>query len=200
MDTFIKLTLSLVFATSVMAGVPDAAADAEPLQTGVQVPNPEVRTLEGKVVPLDTVRNGDPVVLVFYRGGWCPFCMRHLSALQEVKEDLHGLGWRIVGVSPDKPENLRGAMEKADVAYDLVSDSDMAAARAFGVAFEVGTEERKNLKSHGIDLESASGKTHHQLPVPSVFAIDAAGEIQFVYSNPDYKTRLSGEALLKAVH
>lgn len=199
MKSFIYLSLSFVFSTVVLAGVPKSAAEAEPLEKGVKTPNPVVRTVVGESISLDKVRAGKPVVLVFYRGSWCPFCMRHLSELQEVKGELEELGWRIVGVSPDKPVNLKAATKKAEVDYGLVSDSDMTAAKAFGVAFQVGNEDLGKLKSFGINLAEASGSSHHMLPVPSVFAVDKEGVIQYVYSNPDYKTRLSGEALVDAL-
>ena len=53
-------------------------------------------------------------------------------------------------------------------------------------------------RGYDIDLEAASGRTHHQLPVPSVFLVEAGGTIRWVYSNPDYKVRPENAALLEA--
>ena len=75
----------------------------------------------------------------------------------------------------------------------------MTAARAFRIAYEVDQETLADLKSHGVDLEAASGQKHHQLPVPSVYVVDTSGRIQFAYVNPDYTVRLHPQLLLAAL-
>lgn len=87
---------------------------------------------------------------------------------------------------------------KGDLGYALYSDSDLEAARAFGIVFQIGAAEAAAYKAFGIDLEEASGKTHHQLPVPSVFLVEAGGTIRWVYSNPDYKVRPDTAEILAA--
>lgn len=82
--------------------------------------------------------------------------------------------------------------------YGLYSDARMEASRALGIAYRLGTAERAGLKFFGIDLEQASGETHHELPVPSVFLVDKGGRILWVYSNPDYKVRPDNDRLLRA--
>ena len=82
--------------------------------------------------------------------------------------------------------------------YILLSDSELAAARALGVAYRVDEETFGKLQGYGIDLEEASGQDHHLLPVPSVFLIDRKGSIRFVYVNPDYTQRIDPETLLAA--
>jgi len=87
---------------------------------------------------------------------------------------------------------------KGELGYALYSDSDLEAARAFGIAFQIGAVEAVAYKAYGVDLEDASGKTHHRLPVPSVFLVEAGGTIRWVYSNPDYKVRPDTDAILAA--
>jgi peroxiredoxin len=84
------------------------------------------------------------------------------------------------------------------MSYILLSDSSMETARAFGIAFEVDPPMLEKLASYNIDIEGASGQTHHLLPVPSVFLVGTDGIIDFVYANPDYKVRLEPEVLLAA--
>ncbi len=200
MNTRNLLLCSALFLTATLsAEIPSRATDTQPLEKGVTAPDPALLTLEGDETSLNRVLQGEPTVLVFYRGSWCPYCIRHLSELQDVKADLSEMGWKLVGVSPDSPEHLREAMGKAELDYTLVSDREMHAAKAFGIAFQVQENILKKYKTYGIDLTEASGRTHHQLPVPSVFAIDADGVIQYVYTNPDYKKRLSGDDLLDAL-
>jgi peroxiredoxin len=87
---------------------------------------------------------------------------------------------------------------KHDLGYVLLSDSRMEAAKAYGIAFRLSDEEVETYQGYGIDLEDASGETHHLLPVPSVFLVDAAGQVRWRYSNPDYEVRPDNDELLAA--
>lgn len=84
------------------------------------------------------------------------------------------------------------------IAYALYSDSDLHAARAFGIAFQLDEATREAYAGYGIDLADSAGEDHGQLPVPSVFLVDRKGFVRWVYSNPDYKVRPENEALLEA--
>lgn len=103
-----------------------------------------------------------------------------------------------MALSADRPEKLRESVIKHLLTYTLLSDARMEAARAYGIAFQLDDATLAQYKSFGVDLEDASGETHHQLPVPSVFLLDREGVIRFVYSNPDYTVRIAPEELLAA--
>lgn len=105
---------------------------------------------------------------------------------------------RIVAVSPDRPSKLRETLRQKGLGYTLLSDSRADAARAFGVAWQVGDAQFQAFRGYGIDLEDASGELHRVLPVPSVFLIDSGGTIRFVYANPDYEVRVENAVLLEA--
>lgn len=197
---FSSLLLLFPFAFSpLFAEVPLTPEEATVIEAGAQAPNPSLITLEGEAQSLDSLRGEAPTVLVFYRGGWCPYCNRQLAALQEVLPQLKVKGWKLLALSPDKPEELKKTIEKQKLDYTLVSDSKMEAAKAFGVAFQVDDATLSQYKTYNIDLVAASGQDHQQLPVPSVFLINAEGKITYVFSNPDYKVRLSAKELLKAI-
>ncbi len=122
-----------------------------------------------------------------------------MGELQEIEDELLALGCQVIAVSPDRPGKQRDTAVEEGVGYLLCSDSDMRAARAMGIAFQV--EEslvRKYKESFDIDLEADSGRDHHQLPVPAVFLVDREGVLHFVYANPDYRVRLQPELLLQA--
>ena len=104
----------------------------------------------------------------------------------------------MIALSPDRAENMAQSLEVKSLGYTLYSDSEMRAARAFGIAFELDAQTLKDYAGYGVDLEAASGRDHHQLPVPSVFLVEAGGVIRWVYSNPDYKVRPDNAALLEA--
>ena len=175
-----------------------SAMELRPLMIGQPIPDTELKTAAGKTFDLQAAVQEQPVVLIFYRGGWCPFCNAHLGQLQEAAPQLRELGYQIIGISPDRPEELQKSLGKGSLSYTLLSDSSMAAAKAFGIAFEVDAPMLKKLASYNIDIEAASGETHDLLPVPSVFIVGSDGIIDFSYANPDYKTRLAPEVLLAA--
>ncbi len=120
-----------------------------------------------------------------------------LGQLQKVEADLIKLGYQLVAVSPDTPAKLAASVKKNGLNYLLLSDSDMAAAKAFGIAYKVNDGMMEKLKSYKIDIEAASGRDHHLLPVPSVF-VSVGGVIQFQYVNPNYAVRLDADVLLLA--
>ena len=101
-------------------------------------------------------------------------------------------------MSADRPTRLTDSLEKHDLTYTLLSDHRMQAARAFGLAFRVDDVGIDRFKRYGIDLEAASGETHHVLPVPAVFLIDRDGVVRFRHYDPDYTRRLETAALLAA--
>ena len=93
---------------------------------------------------------------------------------------------------------MRESLKAQDLGYSLYSDSTLAAARAFGIAFQLSDDDVQMYEDYGVDLEAASGEDHHQLPVPSVFLVEAGGVIRWAYSNPDYKIRPENAEILKA--
>lgn len=103
-----------------------------------------------------------------------------------------------MAVSPDRPGKLRETLTDNELGYTLLSDSRAAGARALGIAWQVGAEEYQKLRGFGIDLEESSGESHHILPVPSVFLVDAGGVVRFRYSNPDYTVRLENDRIVEA--
>jgi len=115
-----------------------------------------------------------------------------------VERELSALGYAVIAVSTDRPEAMQRFLEAEGLGYTLYSDSTLEAAKAFGIAFQLTEAEVAEYSDYGIDLEAASGQDHHQLPVPSVFLVEAGGAIRWVYSNPDYEVRPDKALLLEA--
>lgn len=188
---------SLMFANVLFSqDVPTSAENTNPLKTGQNIPSVYLKDLRGRVVSLDSIVGAKPTVLVFYRGGWCPFCNTQLSGLQKVESELIGMGYQIIAISKDKPEMLEKSITEDQISYTLLSDYDSEASKKFGIAFKISDDYYLKLKGYGIDLEENTGNTDHILPVPSVYIVDTFGNIKFDYSNPDYKIRLDTEELL----
>jgi peroxiredoxin len=178
-----------------------AAADTTnaTLKAGDSVPDVALRNESGVEVRLRSLVSDKPAVLVFYRGGWCPFCTRHLGELAGIEADLKQAGAQMLAISMDSPENLKRTPGRDKLGYTLLSDSDAAAAKAFGIVFRVEDALVKKYKdSYKIDLEAASGRDHHLLPHPAVFVAGTNGVIRFAHVNPDYKSRLEPKKILEA--
>jgi peroxiredoxin len=190
------LAMILASAAAAAALVPDDPSKTVPLAVGTTIPTVAVRDADGSERTLGPQTITQPTVLIFYRGGWCPYCNTHLGELRHAEGPLLELGYELLFLSADRPELLHSSLKEPGIRYTLLSDARMDAARAFGIAFRVDDATVAKYKAFGIDLEAASGEAHHQLPVPAVFIVDQQGIVQFAYANPDYKVRLSSEDLL----
>ena len=192
------LLLSLFASISLGAAIPSSPAEVQPLEVGSAVPAATVQTADGKDVQLAELTTGKPSVIIFYRGGWCPYCTRQLAGLGEIEPELKARGYQILALSTDNAEHAAATDAEFEVSYQLLADSKMDAAKAFGLAYKVDQPTLHKLESYDIDIEAASGEAHHLLPVPAVYVTDANGQIIFRHFDADYKKRLSTEELLKA--
>ena len=177
---------------------PQSDKAVAPLMLGNALPNVLLRTLEDTPISLKAAVGGKPAVLVFYRGGWCPFCTTQLSGLRLIQKDLDALGFQLIAISPDQPALLKRTLGRESIGYRLLSDRDAAAMRAFGIGYQADAALLKTLAGYNINLETYSGQTHHVLPVPSVYVVDEAGILQFSYVHPDYRVRVPHEVILAA--
>ncbi|MCP3980888.1 MAG: redoxin domain-containing protein [bacterium] len=121
-----------------------------------------------------------------------------MGQLQKIDKQLGELGFQVIAVSPDRPEKIKELMQKSKGEFTLLSDSNLEAARKFGLVYRVNDETFDMLKGFGIDIEDASGEKHHLLPVPALFVTDRSARIHFSYANPDYKSRVSPDVVLAA--
>jgi peroxiredoxin len=179
--------------------IPDSSEKVAPLLVGAPIPAIVFRKLDESPFDLRKAAAEKPMIIIFYRGGWCPFCNVHLGQLQKIQSDLIKLGYQLIAVSPDRPEKLRSTAEKQNLHYTLVSDSEAEGMKGFGIAFRVNDQTFDRYKNElEIDLENYSGSKHHILPAPAVFIVGKNGKILFQYVNPDFKVRLHPEILLAA--
>ena len=198
----IAFSLLLTSLAAMAAGnredIHSSADQVQPLLAGMKAPDFTVRDVEDNEFEFKAGQLGKPVVLTFFRGGWCPYCNLHLSEMRLAEKQLAEMGFNIWFISIDKPELLLESLADPDIGYTIYSDSSLDATRAFGLAFHVNDEMNKRLMSFNIDLEKASGETHHVLPAPATYIIGSDGIINFAYINPDYKVRLHPDVLLAA--
>lgn len=176
-----------------------SAEQAKPLTVGDSVPDVVVQDGQGNPVRLRDATDGKKSALVFYRGGWCPFCNKHLSDLASLQDDFAKAGYQVIGINPDRPEDVLKAQEKREYPFTILSDSDLAAARAFGVAFKLDDKTVEQYNGYGIKLMDSAGEPRYSLPVPAFYLVDEAGKITFEFHDADYKVRISKDDVLKAI-
>lgn len=190
------LITTLILALTVLS-IARGEPPTEPLGIGDTIPTGHLKSETDRDVDLRALVAESPTVLIFYRGGWCPYCRRHLAELAEIVPALDEAGFRILAISPDQPSKLRAKPDFGELPYTLLSDSSMTISTSFGIAFRVDDElVDKYMNSYGIDLEGDSGETHHLLPHPAVYIVDTEGVIQYAHVDPDYKERLDPDEIL----
>ena len=184
------LMLALFLSLNVFAQVPEKAADISPLLIGESIPNAKLLDVNGRDVSLHKVIKEKPTVLVFYRGGWCPFCNDQLAALGDIEEDILELGFQIVAVSPDQVQSLKPITESETIHYQVYADPQASLIQEIGIGFQTpGMAKLYIAKKTKLDATEI-------LPVPSVFVLNTSGDILYEYINPNYKVRLSSKLLL----
>jgi peroxiredoxin len=201
------MTLSIMASVAIQSGhaavpVADSADLIQPKAKGDKAPRFIVASVDGEAFDFNPQSLERPVVLLTFRGGWCPFCNMYLSDMRHVIPEIRKMGVDVLFLSGDRPELLFDSLSqetKEDIAgldYTLLSDADAQAAIALGIAFKASERTINGRKQKNQDIEGSSMLKHGVLPVPAVFAIDRDGVIQFAYTNADYKARLPAEELL----
>ena len=183
--SFEKLAASDVGKNAILVG--DRAAD-------FTLPN-----ATGTPVSLHNLLKHGPVVLSFYRGGWCPFCSLELHALQSILPDIRALGATLIGVSPETPDNSLSTVEKQQLEFEVLSDQGNRVARDYGLLFAVYEEMRPLYLEWGFDLPAVNGDDSWEIPVPATYVIDANGIIRAGHVNKDYTKRMEPDDILAAL-
>lgn len=186
----ILFTLLGIIGIQSYAQLPEKAEDISPLLIGEVIPDVQLKAPDTREHSISNILSQKPTVILFYRGGWCPYCNRHLVEIQDAENEIINLGYQIIAISPDSPENLQITDEKHQLNYNLYSDSDGTLCNAIGIAFKAPGKYIDKLS------EKSKGLNEGFLPVPSVFVVDTSGKIMFEYINPDYKSRLTSSLLI----
>jgi len=187
----IGLLLLPVFGQAQNQTIPEKPEDISPLLIGETIPTATLKDAMGHPFPMKANIADAPTVLVFYRGGWCPFCNRQLAGLQEILPELKTMGYQLWAVSTDAPDGLSASADEQHLDYTLLSDADLAVSKQFGIAFKAP------VNYHDMLPRTSGGMNKDLLlPVPAVFIVDKQGTIRFEYINPDFKQRMDSNLLL----
>jgi peroxiredoxin len=162
-----------------------------------KAPDFKAKDQHGKDIRLKDVLKQGPVVLVFYRGHWCPFCNRQLKKLEDSLQFIRDKGATLIAVSPEKPENISKTVEKTGAEYPILHDEGLKIMKAYEVEFEVQENTINRYRNTGIDLEKINAKDWKFLPVPAIYIIDKESTITYRFFDTDYKKRPSVQEILK---
>ncbi|MBL8746175.1 MAG: AhpC/TSA family protein [Phycisphaerae bacterium] len=169
---------------------PATAPAAMPgLKVGDTAPDAQVALPSGTPVQLAEVYAKGPVVLVFYRGGWCPYCNKQLAGWDEQLSKVASFGAIVMAITPEGPEFIKKTTVDQKLRYGILSDYKNEAAEAFGIGFEMPPELQEKYKGYGVDLAAHNWDKSWKLPHPAVYVVDREAKVRYAYCNEDYKVR-----------
>lgn len=189
----------ILFVVSLIMAVQVAGAQEAPegLFIASKAPDFKAKDQNGKEVRLKDLLKQGKVVLVFYRGYWCPYCNKELSRLQDSLQLIKDKGATLIAISPEKPENITKTVEKTKAEYSILYDEGLKIMKAYEVEFEVPENTITRYRNSGIDLEKNNGGNGKYLPVPAIYIIDKESTVTYRFFEPDYKKRPSVLEILK---
>jgi peroxiredoxin len=170
------------------------------LVKGDIAPNFELPNVYGEMISLDQVLLRHNVILIFYRGGWCPFCNLQLRQYQNAIAQFNDYGAQIIAISPEVPDRILTEEEQADLKFQVLSDAGNKVAEKFTQILKYNEKSAERLKDIGIDLDEINQSESGEVPVPAVFIITKDHQIAFAKSEGgDYKNRVEPSEVLTAL-
>jgi peroxiredoxin len=169
------------------------------LAVGTKAPDVSLNDLAGHTTTLKSLYARGSTLVVFYRGGWCPWCNLQLHELASKQAEFKRRGVTLVPISVDLPTEAAKTQATHTLPFTLLSDPTLVAHEAFKVVHHANDAEIAALKGFGADVEAHSGQTHHSFAVPSVFLVSRPGVVLWAHADEDFKTRPSADQLLTLI-
>lgn len=161
------------------------------LNLGEQAPDFNSVNQNNKPIQLKKLIESGPVVLIFYRGEWCPYCNKQLKALEDSMSFITSKGASIIAVTPESHSNIKKTIEKTNVTYSIIQDNNSNIMNAYKVAFELDEKTRNKYKGYGVVLMERNESNGNNLPVPAVYIISQEGKITYRYFDVNFRNRAS---------
>lgn len=169
------------------------------LKVGEKAPNFSLPNVTGKTVELNSLLTETPVVISFYRGGWCPYCNMELRSLQNYLPQITELGAKLIAISPETPDNSLSTTEKNELTFEVLSDVGNKVAKEFGLVFQLPEELRPIYQNFGIDLPAYNGDKSFELPIAATYVVAMDGTVIHGFVDPDYTKRLDPEEIINVL-
>lgn len=175
--------------------VDDAVKTA--LNVGAKMPAFTLKDSFGKdVSSRDLLKKGN-LVVVFYRGSWCPFCNAYLHKLQGRLADITSAGGNLVAISVENPDASMAVAKKNEVQFTVLSDPNLDTARKFGIVYQLPDTTNTAYKSRGLDVAKHNAMTLPELPLAVTYIIDRKGKIVYAFLETDYKKRAEPDVIIE---
>ena len=169
------------------------------IKVGNKAPDFTLNNPFGKTINLKTELKKGPVVLVFYRGAWCPFCNMHLHVLQESLEEFKKHNAQLIAITPQRPEKSEAQIKKDGYSFEVLSDLTSQVIKDYHLYYELTDELTDVLKKNGYDVVDHNGEGRKELPIPATFVIDSAGVVRAMHAPIDYTQRMEPKDILQAL-
>ena len=167
------------------------------LKIGDKAPQFEATDNNGKKFNLENQLKIGDVIIIFYRGQWCPFCNKELSQLNDSLSLITAKGATVIAVTPETKENVLKTIGKTNAAFPIISDTALTIMKMYKVNFAVDEATQTQYKKYGIDFSEVNGSNGANLPVPATYIVGKNGRIKYVFFNSDYKVRSTVKKLLE---
>jgi peroxiredoxin len=187
-------TLGAELESLALSGIAKHAAQVGAMAPDFTLPDPR-----GSNVTLSKLLQRGPVVLTFYRGGWCPFCDLQLHAYQGVLAEIRAHGAELVAVSPQTPDYSLADVDKKGLAFPVLSDVGNRVAREYGLVFHLSAAMQQLQIGFGNPAPKFNGDESWELPMPGTFVLDRSGKIMMSYVDSNFMARLEPAAILEAL-
>ncbi len=203
MFRIIKLMIGAALLCSLSTPLPSSASDVSSLagrglQVGDKAPDFTLKDSSGKEITLSSALKQGPVVLTWYRGGWCPYCNRALKALSDRLPAIKGMGAELFALTAELPDQSLNTEEKNALAFPVLSDPDLKVSQLYDLVFTLDSQTALRYESR-FQLSKVNGNKNSTLPIPATYVIDTDGTIVFAYVNPDYRQRVNPEQVINAL-
>ena len=181
-----------------IAGLRDGLAKSA-LKTGDRAPAIVLGNARGDTVDVGALLKNGPVIVSFYRGGWCPYCNFELRAFQQILRQIEAAGAALVAISPEKPDDTLSTAEKNALSFEVLSDVGQKVGRAFGLVYDFSDELKSAYKEFGIDIPGKNGAEDWALPISATYVVDRDGTIIYAYTDADYRDRAEPADVLEVL-
>jgi len=176
-----------------------AQQNPEGLFPGGKAPDFTAKDQHGNEINLKDLAKQGPVVVVFYRGYWCPFCNRELKRLSDSLQLIKDKGATVVAISPETESNIDTTIKKTGAEFSILHDKDLKIMKAYNVWFEVPENTVTRYRNTGIDLLKINGTNGTNLPIPAIYIINKQRDIVWRFFETDYKKRPSVQSILDGI-
>lgn len=163
----------------------------EGLKVGDMAPDFSTKDQDGKTISLKQALKNGPVIMLFYRGQWCPYCNKQMSRFSDSLSMLTAKGASLLAITSETAENVKKTIEKTKSTFPVLEDEGMTIMKMYKVNFAVDEKTITKYKGYGIDFDKANGSNGANLPVPATYIIGTDGKVKYVFFNTDYRKRAS---------